>query len=335
MPDVHVDVSNRMDEVPERFVPDTTRGELIEAEQLARYWWSAGIAEGRRVLDAGCGLGHGTNLLAASGAVETVGVDSAAAVLEAAVGGAAEGARFVTAGIHDMPFEDGSFDLIVCFEVLERLDRAQEAITELARVLSPGGVLAISWPNRDASVPGGPNNVAGLYSEELEKVLAGHFPYTAVRQQQNLIASAVLEGGVGASLAVEPIARAELAQVVSATDDGAPYSIVLASRQPLPSIPVRMVATGLAEVRRWLELYQKQQDLLMAQKALFEEQRTTGAELDELHVQLRRSEEEVGRLVDLVESERALYADRVAEVTSSLSWRVTVPLRRVKRLLAR
>lgn len=338
MPGVHVDLSNRLDEVPERFVPDAMRGELVEAEHLARYWWSTGLAKGRRVLDAGCGLGYGTNLLAASGAVEAVGVDIAEAVVEAAAGGAVEGARFVTVGIHDLPFEDGSFDLIVCFEVLEHVDRAPEAIAELTRVLSPDGVLAMSSPNPDVYVPGNPHHVHEFSPQELRTVLAVHFPHIEVRQQHNLIVSSVLEGGAGASVPLEPIPAAEIAQVVAATEDAAPYTIALGSRQPLPSIPVRMVATGLAEVRRWLELYQKQHDILAAQKAYFEEQRAIGDELDELHAQLRKSEEEVARLVDasaVADQRSAQLAERVALMASSRSWRLTAPLRRAKRLLAR
>jgi len=346
LPDVDVDLSNRLDDVPERFVPDAMRGELVEAEHLARYWWSTGFAKGRRVLDAGCGLGYGTNLLAAAGAVEAVGVDIAEAVVEAAAGRAAEGARFLSAGIHDLPFEDGSFDLIVCFEVIEHVDRAPQAIAELTRALSPDGVLAVSSPNPEVYVPGNPHHVHEFSAEELRTVLAGHFPHVEVRQQHNLIVSSVLEGGPGACVPLQPIPAAEIAQVVAATEDAAPYTIAIGSRQPLPSIPVRMVATGLAEVRRWLELYQQQHDLLVAQKAYFEEMRATGAELGELHAQLRKSEEEIARVVDpsavAGQIGRADLAERVAraecvmqEMISSPSWRLTAPLRRAKRLLGR
>jgi len=323
------------------------RGELVEAEHLARYWWSAALAGGRRVLDAGCGLGYGTNLLAASGAGEAVGVDVADAVVEAAAGAAQEGARFLTAGIHDLPFEDGSFDLIVCFEVIEHVERAPEAIAELTRVLSPDGVLAVSSPNPDVYVPGNPHHVHEFSPHELKTVLEGHFPYVEVRQQHNLIVSGVLEGEPDPSVPLESIPGAEIAQVAAASEATAPYTIALGSRQSLPNIPTRMVATGLAEVRRWLALYQEQHELLVAQKAYFEDMRAIGTERGELHAQLRKSEEEVARLLDLsagverLTTERDALAERVAradrvmqDMTSSPSWRLTAPLRRAKRLLA-
>ena len=59
----------------ERLVPDLQRGELIYAEHLARYFLASQLAAGRRVLDAGCGEGYGTAILAAAGAASVVGVD--------------------------------------------------------------------------------------------------------------------------------------------------------------------------------------------------------------------------------------------------------------------
>ena len=79
--------------VPERFVPESMRDELLAAEHLARYEWAGGLAPGRRVLDAGCGTGYGAEMLAAAGAASVMGVDSAAAVVEAARRAPAGGSR--------------------------------------------------------------------------------------------------------------------------------------------------------------------------------------------------------------------------------------------------
>ena len=64
-----------MDPTGERLVPDAQRDQLIYAEHLARYFLASQLAAGRRVLDAGCGEGYGTALLAAAGAASVVGVD--------------------------------------------------------------------------------------------------------------------------------------------------------------------------------------------------------------------------------------------------------------------
>jgi 2-polyprenyl-3-methyl-5-hydroxy-6-metoxy-1,4-benzoquinol methylase len=52
--------------------------------------------------------------------------------------------RDISQGI---PFPDGSFDFIFCIEVLEHVPNPYGALTEMHRVLSPGGVAVISVPN--------------------------------------------------------------------------------------------------------------------------------------------------------------------------------------------
>ena len=45
-----------------------------------------------------------------------------------------------------LPFPDGTFDSVVCLEVLEHVDKTQRAISELTRVLKPGGTFLVSMP---------------------------------------------------------------------------------------------------------------------------------------------------------------------------------------------
>lgn len=49
-----------------------------------------------------------------------------------------------------MPFEDGSFDAVLCMEVLEHVDDPGAVVDEAARVLRRGGVFVYSGPNRSA-----------------------------------------------------------------------------------------------------------------------------------------------------------------------------------------
>ena len=58
---------------------------------------------------------------------------------------------FVADGLQ-LPFADGSFDVVICSEVLEHIPNYQGMLAEAKRVLAPGGVLAVSvpraWPER-------------------------------------------------------------------------------------------------------------------------------------------------------------------------------------------
>ena len=51
-------------ESPERYDPMLPQGMIIAAEHQARYRWAAAAADGKEVLDAGCGAGYGSAILA-------------------------------------------------------------------------------------------------------------------------------------------------------------------------------------------------------------------------------------------------------------------------------
>ncbi len=60
----------------------------------------------------------------------------------------ARGFTFSRAVCESLPFADGSFDLVVAFEVIEHLARWQDFLTEARRVLRPAGLLLVSTPNK-------------------------------------------------------------------------------------------------------------------------------------------------------------------------------------------
>ncbi|MGH3064641.1 MAG: class I SAM-dependent methyltransferase [Gaiellaceae bacterium] len=102
---------------------------------------------GPRVLDGGAGQGTMSSRLERLGfevtstdvsvaAVEFLRENLSGAVLEADLG--------------ELPFADATFDAAVVGEVLEHVDDDRGALTELARVLRPGGVLAVSVPANPA-----------------------------------------------------------------------------------------------------------------------------------------------------------------------------------------
>ena len=102
-------------------------------------------AAGLRALDVGCGTGHHLRALSERG-FEVAGVDGSQEMLDAArVENPAADLRM--ADVAALPFDDASFDLILCVEVLRYLDDPRRCIAEILRVLRPGGVcLATAAP---------------------------------------------------------------------------------------------------------------------------------------------------------------------------------------------
>src|SRR2546427_581269 len=106
------------------------------------------MAGGRRVLDAGCGSGYGADLLVRE-AREVLGIDiSDDAIDYARRHYRADNLRFERASCLEIPAPDGSFDLVMAFELIEHLADWQAFLREVRRVLAPGGQFLVSTPNQ-------------------------------------------------------------------------------------------------------------------------------------------------------------------------------------------
>ncbi|MDT7545825.1 MAG: hypothetical protein QOE99_1935, partial [Actinomycetota bacterium] len=276
---------------PERFVPATMAGELSEAEHLVRYRWAAGLVEGRRVLDVACGTAYGSALLREAGAASVLGVDIAEAVVESARPNMPAGVELRSGDIEDLDLEDDGYDVVVCFETIEHVRDRDAALAELERVLAPGGVLAISSPNREAYVAGNPHHVFEYTPDELRAALAQRFAHVRLYRQQGLIGCAVL--GDDDTTGTGPLTGLQVTVAQPGESGEETYVLALASDQPLPETPPVMVTTGLVEVRRWVELHKEQEEILRRQHLYIENTQLRYEEVAEIRARLREAEQEL------------------------------------------
>ena len=103
------------------------------------------LQPGSQVLDVGSGGGFVARAMAGVGH-RVFGVDPSAAAVRAA--NDADAGSFVIGRGEQLPFPTSSFDAVVCSEVLEHVAAPAHVISEIGRVLRPGGRLLFSLPNR-------------------------------------------------------------------------------------------------------------------------------------------------------------------------------------------
>jgi SAM-dependent methyltransferase len=300
----------------ERLIPEAAVGELVLAEHLARYRLATRLARGRRVLDAACGEGYGTAMLAAAGASAAVGVDIDPATVRHAAAGHGIDAR--VADVAALPFDDGSFDLVVSFETIEHVLEPHNVLDELRRVLAPGGLLLISTPNAREYKVENEFHVRELDPDEFVAALQARFAAVRVLYQQNFLLSMVVDE--------QRLAQDDPAQPVSLDVTkayGVPpgrelYTLALCGLEPdLPTLEADVaVVTGVYEAHELAARTVEAERLVVTWH-----ERATEAERIQREWQARATE---------AERQNEELRTTIERIRASISWRITKPLRSLR-----
>lgn len=340
------ELAGKRDGIPERFSPGEMRGQLIEAEHLTRYRWASTIAAGKRVLDAGCGTAYGSAILAGGGAREVVGVDLAESVLESVRIDMPEEVRLEAGDLCDLAaYEDASFDLVVCFEVIEHFENPAPVLDHLARVLAPDGVLLISSPNRAEYPPGNPHHLHQEYlPAELAAELGQRLNNVQLLRQHSYVTSAVFSDQAFAGGGEEPLPNLPVYKLVSGELDKEMFTLACASDGPLPPMPTLAMLTSHLGLRQWIAVTEDQEQALHAHRLYIHELEAKAADREQLQQLLAEGEQrftEVSALEaqidELKEENQRLERSKreLHELRASPSWRITQPIRDWKRSLRR
>lgn len=102
---------------------------------------------GKRVLEIGCGRGVFARYLSGQGANLVAADFSPAAIAHARVRLQSYDADVIVADVQAIPFDDGTFDVVVSQETLEHVPDPDKGLAELVRVTKVGGTLIVTTPN--------------------------------------------------------------------------------------------------------------------------------------------------------------------------------------------
>lgn len=108
-----------------------------------------GDLRGMSILDIGPSFGWFERMALSSGCAEVIGLEPESKNFYLAQIEVPD-AKFIEGSVLDIPFEDGVFDLVVMFDVIEHLPKGSEtvALNEIYRVLRTGGRIVLSTPFR-------------------------------------------------------------------------------------------------------------------------------------------------------------------------------------------
>lgn len=220
----------------------------------------------------------------------------------------------------NLHFEDASFDLVTCLDALHEAADPDVALAELQRILRPDGLLLASVPQLRVSRAAG-HTPPALTPKGLERSVRDRFGHIAVFGQQTYLASVLDERERRATEGDKTGLEVHAAYPARAGEEV--HTLIAASAQPLPELQRLAVLASPQPVRDALTSALMWEDRARLAEADAAASRTE-ANLAQMH-----QKGAVGRLREV----EAQLRD-VAAIEASLSWRITRPLRLLKRWLS-
>ena len=308
--------SDKLSFTGERYTPEKKGN--IYLEHMHRYLALKDMVEGKRVLDIASGEGFGSYHMAQF-AKHVSGVDIAEeAVSHAQTRYVRDNLEYKVGSCSAIPMDDASVDVVVSFETIEHHDEHEQMMAEIRRVLKPGGVLIISSPDKfeysDIPRTKNPYHVKELYRDEFTALLDANFKHRVLYGQRVVFGSALFAEDQSSAIYTQDGETLEISEGLQRPL----YLVAVASDKPLKTLPS---SSFFEQEVLESEVGNNQLRALQAQHA--EEIAVLEQGLIQKDLKLQVKAREVQE-----------QGDQINAMFGSISWRVTRPLRLVRRLIA-
>ena len=290
-----------MKDTGERLIPKTHVGKLMYGEHMARYILSAELVENKNVLDIASGTGYGSFILAER-AKKVKGVDiSKEAVAYAKKNFSRNNLEFIQASADKIPFDDRIFDVVNSFETIEHIGTYKEFVKEAKRVLKREGLFIVSTPNKKEFMENNHFHVHEFNESEFISLLKQHFANVRIYYQETFKGSSIHDSSYFSGKWTE---NQKVVNLLGQKKDKAIYYIALCSDGKLPHY---------GEINVISENWSDKENLkdLNINKAAH----ASASKLNEAEYKLK-----------ILEGELNI-------IKNSVSWKLTSPLRAIKKIL--
>jgi 2-polyprenyl-3-methyl-5-hydroxy-6-metoxy-1,4-benzoquinol methylase len=225
----------------ERMVPEYHSGSMIYAEHMARYSATKQFVKGKTILDIACGTGYGSFLMAdAAKKIFAVDIDQRT-IDYAKKNFFSKNIEYSVGSATEIPMPDNMAEVVVSFETIEHINDYKKFLSEVKRVLKPGGLLVISTPNDAEFSEENHFHLHEFVLDELTILLKENFKNVDIYYQADWLTTTLLSKDELRDPAIK-------ISVVNNLDPKKPeqsvYFYALCSDSKLPSRPEAIVTLG-------------------------------------------------------------------------------------------
>ncbi len=180
--------------IGEQMIPEYNVGQIVYFEHLVRYFFASQFVKGKVVLDAACGSGYGSKILALAGAKKIIAIDIRKDVINYAKKTYSHPAiEYQVRDLNELKLPKNSVDVIVSFETIEHVENPQKLMRLLKGFLSKDGVAIWSTPDKKHSTHDNEFHLHEMSALEFRTTLKKMFKSNVFFKQINQVSTSIFQ----------------------------------------------------------------------------------------------------------------------------------------------